>query len=81
MPVSNNKINELIKFGYKYHSTNQLYFNKSKKIIISQLAIDDHNDNWLDEQLNGSHNDDWHFIFNENPSDVQKKDILKKLGL
>ncbi|MGC1181530.1 hypothetical protein [Legionella sp.] len=84
MPVSLSRINALISSGYKYHFNNDIYINKTDKVIISKEAIEDHDDNWLDIQLKACNGNNWHFIFtdeNESPSNVVKNKILKDLGL
>lgn len=80
MPSSLGRINALKKSDYK--CTADICFNKVDKVIISKEAIADHDDNWLNRQLEASDGHSWLFIFTyESPSDSKKEKILKDLGL
>ncbi|KTD02896.1 hypothetical protein [Legionella feeleii] len=82
MPVSLSRLNALKSSGYKYHFTNDIYINKTDKVIISKEAIEDHDDNWLNERLEACDGNSWLFIFtNGSPRDAVKNKILKDLGL
>lgn len=82
MPVSQDRIDALKTSGYKYHFTNDIYINKTDKVIISKEAIEDHDDSWLDKKLEACDGNNWLFIFtHESPNNSVKDKILKDLGL
>jgi len=78
MSVTESKIKELEASGFFYDFDREVFINIKEKICISKEAIDDHEDNWLDNELKiAANTDDWYFIFTIKPS-PSVLDKLKK---
>ena len=82
MPVSDEMLKTLMEQGFKYNFDHDIYINRQKKCIISQEALNDHDDNWLQKKLEQVNRNNWNFIFSgKAPSSSVKAKILRKLNL
>ncbi|CZG59577.1 hypothetical protein [Legionella pneumophila] len=65
--------------GFTYIPDRMIYVNKQKKKIFTHEAVEDHDEKWLNDNLNKS-NTDWEFYSNGNISKEEKEAIIKRLS-
>ena len=65
--------------GFRYHFDRMAYVNSKAKKIVSVEFVEDHPDRLKDVIEQANESGDWHFYFDQEPSQARKRAFLAEL--